>query len=226
MRVPVDAKKVLQKTCCSLVALCASLASAHGQMYDITPSVGVRLGGTVDLEQSSGPNFQAHFPDSLSYGVAGGVRFNGDDCEGCNLIEFRWMRQDTHLFVKQDPLAPTPYSTASFRPPVTLNHYLGDFTHEWTVPDAPFIKPFITGTLGAVHFSTPASGATRFAFGIGAGFEVFPARHWGFRLHAEYLPIVMHAELQTLVCTTGCIVILNGGVMNQFNVSIGPTFRF
>jgi hypothetical protein len=42
----------------------------------------------------------------------------------------------------------------------------------------------------------------------------------------EYLPIVMHTEVQTLVCAGGCVVILNGGVMNQFQLSIGPAFRF
>ena len=74
--------------------------------------------------------------------------------------------------------------------------------------------------------SAPASSATRFAFGIGTGVKVFPAKHWGFRLSVEYLPIVMHAELQRLVCIGGCVVVLNGGVMNQFVLSFGPGFRF
>jgi hypothetical protein len=36
----------------------------------------------------------------------------------------------------------------------------------------------------------------------------------------------MHAEVQRLICAGGCIVGLGGGLMNQFEVSIGPTFRF
>jgi len=40
------------------------------------------------------------------------------------------------------------------------------------------------------------------------------------------LPVVMHAELQRLVCIDGCVVVLNGGVMNQFVLSLGPGFRF
>ena len=51
-------------------------------------------------------------------------------------------------------------------------------------------------------------------------------RNWGFRLEVEYLPMVMHADLQPVVCTVGCVVVLGGGVMNQFQVTVGPTFRF
>jgi hypothetical protein len=74
--------------------------------------------------------------------------------------------------------------------------------------------------------STPASSATRFAFGLGTGFKVFPKPHWGFRFQVEYLPIVMHAEAQSVVCFSGCVVALSGGLMNQFQVSFGPAFRF
>jgi hypothetical protein len=77
-----------------------------------------------------------------------------------------------------------------------------------------------------VRMGAPASSATRFVFGLGAGIKVFPSPRWGFRIDVQYLPIVLHAELQTLVCTTGCIVALNGGITNQFLVSIGPVFRF
>jgi hypothetical protein len=74
--------------------------------------------------------------------------------------------------------------------------------------------------------STPAESSTRFEFGIGGGVKVFPRPRWGIRLQVEYLPIVMHAEVQRVVCAGGCIVMLNGGVMNQFVANIGPIFRF
>jgi hypothetical protein len=63
-------------------------------------------------------------------------------------------------------------------------------------------------------------------FGVGTGVKIFPARTWKFRLGVEYMPIVMHTELQKLVCISGCIVVLNGGIMNQFQVTFGPSFRF
>ena len=202
-----------------------SLVPVYGQSYEITPLVGARFGGTMELEQTGAPNVNAHIADSVSFGVAGGYRFDTVDPEGHDLIEFRWMRQNSHLSVKQDPLSVNPLATP-FRQSISLDHFLADFTHEFIVREAPRIQPFLTGTLGASLLSAPASSGTRFAFGIGAGVKIFPTVRWGLRLKAEYLPTLMHTELQTLVCAGGCIVVLNGGVMNQFEVSIGPSFRF
>ena len=220
------ARSVAGKSCYLFLALFVSLTSANGQKYEITPLIGGAFGGTMKLEQALTPNVDAHVADSFTFGVAGGFRFEGDEGEGHDAIEFRWMRQNTHLFFKQDPLVPTPSVASSFRPGISLDHFLGDFTHEFTMQDAPHIQPFLTLSVGAALMSAPASSATRFAFGIGTGVKVFPARHWGFRFNVEYLPIVMHAELQRLVCVAGCVVVLNGGIMNQFLLSVGPAFRF
>jgi len=210
--------------CLGTVALCAGLMAAHAQTYEITPLVGGSFYGTLHLEQLDTPNFYAQLANSITYGLAGGYRFGGEDGEGHDEIEFRWMGQNSHVSLPQNPLFPSSY--ASFRPSITINSFLGDFTHEFDLKEAPKIEPFVTGSLGAALLSGPASSATRFTFGIGAGVKIFPAVRWGFRLWAEYQPIVMHTELQSLVCAGGCVVILNGGVMNQFQVSIGPAFRF
>jgi hypothetical protein len=213
-------------TACALLIVCfMSLVPAYAQSYEITPLVGARFGGTMELEQAGVPNVNAHIADSVSFGVAGGYRFDTFDPDGHDLIEFRWMRQNSHLSVDQNPLSVNPQATP-FRESISLDHFLVDFTHEFIVREYPHIQPFLTGTVGASVLSAPASTGARFAFGIGAGVKIFPTARWGFRLKAEYLPTLMHAELQTLVCTTGCIVVLNGGVMNQFEVSIGPSFRF
>ena len=222
---PSSARAVRRRWCLSIVFI-VNLSAAHGQRYDITPLFGARYGGTLKLEQQATPNFEAHLADSVTYGVAGGFRFDDDDCEGCNLFEFRWMRQKTHLALKQDPLVPTPLTVSAFRPAVTLDHFLGDLTHEWNIQGASAVKPFALITLGAARMSTPAASTTRFVFGFGTGLKVFPKRNWGFRFQVEYLPMVMHAELQQVVCTGGCVVVVGGGVMNQFEVTIGPTFRF
>lgn len=207
-------------------AFLLSAASALGQKYEITPLIGGAFGGTIKLEQASTRNTEAHVSDGLTFGLAGGFRFAGEDGEGYNAIEFRWMRQNTNLFFKHDPLVPTPLIADPFRPDIALDHFLGDFTHEFTIKDAPKIYPYLTVSLGAARMSTPASSATRFAFGLGTGINVFPEKRWGFRVNMEYLPIVMHAELQRLVCISGCIVVLNGGIMNQFVLTLGPAFRF
>jgi hypothetical protein len=214
-------------SCYPFILFLLSAISLHSEKYEIMPLVGGTFGGTIKLEQALLPNVEAHVADSFTFGIAGGIRLSGDDeDDGYNAIEFRWIRQNTHLFFKQDPLVATPVVVGSFHPSVSFDHFLGDFTHEWTIRDAPRIHPFLTETAGAVRMSAPASSATRFVFGVGTGVKVFPANHWGFMLKVEYLPIVMHTELQRLVCAGGCIVMLNGGIMNQFLVSFGPAFKF
>lgn len=217
-------------------ARCARLSSAlllvlcaHGQRFEITPLIGGMFGGTVHLEQVDVPRFEAHLGDRLSYGIAGGVRFGEDDCDNCQIIEFRWLRQATHLSLDQNPFLPDPGYVSAFNPRVTVNNFLGDFTHEFVLKDKEWRKvaPFITVTLGAARISAPESSATRFVFGFATGLKVFPKPHWGFRLQVEYLPIVMEANLQRLVCINGgCIVALNGSVLNQLQLSAGPAFRF
>jgi hypothetical protein len=207
------------------VILFLTSAPAQAQRYDITPLVGGIFGGTVKLEQAGVPNFHANVENSVSYGLAGGIRFDADDCPHCNLVEFRWLRQKTHIGLDQDPLAPVP-QVAPFRPGLTLDHFLGDFTREWNIDESTMVKPFLIASLGAARFSTPVASTARFVFGIGTGIKVFPGKHWGFRFQAEYLPIVMHADVQRVVCAGGCVVALGGGLLNQFALSVGPTFRF
>ncbi len=225
----------LGSTAQRLVALAVVLAGvlpARGQSFDASAFIGGRFGGVFNIEETGVPNFRANLGDSLTFGAGGGFRFDQEDCVGCGLIEFRWMRQDTHLTVKQDPLAPPMVNplgatATAFRAPVTLDHFLGDFTREWPMEGAKSVRPFLTGTLGAVHISAPAAGATRFVFGLGGGFKVFPTHHWGLKFQAEYLPIVLHGALEPIVCTAGtCAVALTGGIANQFTVSLGPVFRF
>jgi hypothetical protein len=219
----------LVRQCCRLlVTFLVSIALAHGQKYDVTALVGGTFAGTVQLEQLGVPNFPARVEDSISYGVSGGFRFDSElnNCRACDLIEFRWLRQDTHLELKQNPLVPAPATAPYFHPAVTLDHFLGDFTHEMTIDESSIVKPFVTASLGAVLVTTPEASAARFVFGIGTGFKVFPRRRWGIRFQVEYLPIVMHTEFQRVICTTGCVFLLNGGITNQFVLSVGPTFRF
>ena len=137
------------------IALVVSLSAASGQRSDITPLVGARYGGSLKLEQQGTPNFEAHLADGISYGIAGGFRFGDEGCEGCNLFEFRWIRQGTHLGLKQDPLVPTPLTVTAFRPALTLNRFLGDLTHEFDIEGAPAFKPFALMSLGAAAFQLP-----------------------------------------------------------------------
>jgi hypothetical protein len=211
--------------------LLVGVVAAHGQRFEVTPLVGGMIGGTWRLEQQGVRNFDAHLGDRLSFGIATGIRFDGEDeegriCEYCNSIEFRWVRQNTHLSLKRDPVVPTPVAAPYFHPDLTLDHFLVDFTHEWKIQESKKVNPYLTASLGAARTATPEGSTVRFVFGLGTGVKVFPSRRWGVRFQAEYLPIVMWAELQRVVCTVGCVVALDGGLMNQFQFSVGPIFRF
>lgn len=210
--------------CGILAALFLGVTSVRGQDFEVGPMFGERIGGSFNLEQEAVPNFQANLADSFSWGLAGGVRFDDDGCIDCSNVQFRWLRQNTHLGLSQNLLMPS--TTSSFRPNVTLDYFLGDLTHEFPLEESQAIRPLLTLTLGAMNMSAPASSATRFVFGIGTGVKVFPNPRWGFRLEVEYLAVVLQSP-QRLVCgSSSCIVVLNGGITNQFQISIGPAFRF
>jgi hypothetical protein len=213
----------------AILALLLSCLPAHAQSWEITPLVGGMFGGSVNLEQLGVPNFKAHVQERWSYGIAGGYRFDSDDCKRCDTVQFRWLRQDTHLLIQQDPLVVTPLTATPFHPHVTFDHFLVDFTHEWRLKEGgakSMLRPFLTATLGAARMGAPAASAAKFVFGFSTGVNVLPKPHFGIHFAVEWLPIVMEGELQRVVCAGGCIVMLDGGLINQFNISVGPIFRF
>ncbi len=224
----VRARTRIGKYCWLLVAVLTLVLPVRGQHFDITPLIGLRTGGSIDIQDENQlQQARARLGDSATFGVAAGIRFFSEDgCEDCSVVEFRWMRQNTNLgFSGTNTPVPTPLA-AFGQAPVSLDHYLADFTYEWDIPEAKAVRPFVLGSLGAARLSAPASGSTKFAFGLGAGVKIFPQRHWGIRLQVEYLPLVMHAEVQRIVCAGGCVVALGGGLLNQFEFTLGPVFRF
>lgn len=203
-----------------LSALIVAVA-ASGQMVEIAPFAGGTFGGSIKLQQEDQTDRNiANFSNSAGFGVAGGIRYDADECTNCNVIAFRWMWQNTHLVYKDIP------NSNVIRIPLTMNYFMGDFTREFPISDThDRVRPFVTASLGAVHMSAPAQDSTKFVFGIGGGLTVFPKPRWGFRFQAEYLPIVMHGDVQ-LVCVGTCVIALDGGLINQVVLSGGPVFRF
>ncbi len=219
--------------CWLLMAFFADMALAQDTRFEVTPLIGARAGGSVELQPEGQPvQARASVGDGAIYGIAAGFRLAEDECDDCSVIEFRWMRQNTHVGFAASTTSttpiPTPFAASFGQVGVSLDHYLMDFTHEWILPDAKTVRPFIMGTLGASRLGTGLSSNTRFTFGLGAGVKVFPTRHFGIRIHAEYLPTVMHSESQRFVCVTGaaCVVAVSGGLLNQFEFAAGPVFKF
>jgi hypothetical protein len=212
-------------TCLTLTALFALPTAARAQYVEIqgvevTPFVGARFGGTFDVQTEQHVLSEVSLKDASSYGLSAGVRF--DDF---SLIEFRWTRSTSSLQVA----APSPAVIISSGD-ITLNQFHADFTREFVIPEVKGLRSFLTGSVGATHIGSTSDGFTRFSFGLGAGLKQFVGSRLAIRAEAHWLPILVDPEVSTFACGTGpvggCLVVLNGRLTQQFEVSIGPVVRF
>ena len=190
------------------------------QGVEVTPFVGARFGGTFDVQTEQHVLGEVALEDASSYGFSAGVRF--DDF---SLIEFRWTRSTSSLQVA----APSPAVIVSSGD-VTLNQFHADFTREFVIPEVKGLRSFLTGSVGATHIGSSSDGFTRFSFGLGAGLKQFVGSRFAIRAEAHWLPILVDPEVSTFACGTGpvggCLVVLNGRLTQQFEVSVGPVVRF
>ncbi len=207
------------------LAILFTATPAHAQSFEIqgfevTPLIGGRFGGTFDVQPEGAVETRASLGNSVSYGVAAGVRF--DDF---SVIEFHWarassaLRFDTGLNV--NPVAAQPVVD------VTLNQFHGDFTREFPLDEVTKVRPFLMASVGATHLGSSSNGFTRFSFGIGTGLKMSLGSKLGLRVQAQWLPIWVEPEVSGFACGFGgCIAVLSGRLTQQFEVSAGPIFRF
>lgn len=193
------------------------LVSLAQERFDVTPLFGysssVSFPLTVTGEASSG---KAHIASGETFGAAVGFRYQGDQ-----VIEFRYLRQSSTLSL-DGLLAPAaPFSSRAI-----LEHYMGDFTHEFVLPDSSKVRPFVTASVGMARIAVAAQSYNRFAFAVGGGVKWFPLPHVGFRLQAEWLPIWASPEVKGFICGGGCVVAFGGQLASQGQVSLGPIFSF
>jgi len=184
--------------------------------FDFTPFVGYRSSVTFPIEPHvQGTNPGVAVDASASYGAALGWRIHEDD-----VVEVRWARQDSHAH-SNDPNVTLP------RQHVTLDQFHGDFSHEYTIEDwRPWAKPFVMLSVGATHVASSTDiNFTRFSFGIGGGMRFYASRHLGFKVQAEWLPILVDPQV-AFVCGAGCIVHVGGTLSSQGEIFVGPMVRF
>jgi len=134
--------------CLTLQALLSLATPARAQYvqidsFEVTPFVGVRFGGTFDVQAEPQTQTQATWQDASSYGLSAGVRF--DDF---SLIEFRWTRSTSTLRFD----APLELLGSSLGD-VTLNQFHADFTREFVIPEVKGLRSFLTGSVGATHLA-------------------------------------------------------------------------
>ena len=184
--------------------------------FDFTPFIGYRTSVSFPIEPHvSGTNPRVVVDASPSYGAAFGVRLQED-----GLVEIRWARQDSYAH-SQDVSLLIP------RQHVILDQFHGDFSREYVVDEwRPWARPFVLLSVGATHISASTdSNFTRFSFGIGGGVRFYPSRHIGFKIQAEWLPVLVDPQV-AFVCGAGCIAHVGGSVSSQGEVFVGPILRF
>jgi len=198
---------------------------AHAQTVELqgvefAPFIGTRFGGTFDVQTDQQVQSKALLQDGSSYGFSAGVRF--DDF---SLIEFRWTRSMSGLSL-DGPLAPLGPAIGD----VTLNQFHADFTREFPLSQVKGLRAFLTGSVGATHMSAMNDGFTRFSFGLGTGLKQFLTSRLAIRAEAHWLPILIAPEVGGFACGAigpgGCLLVLDGRRVEQFELSVGPTIRF
>jgi hypothetical protein len=60
---------------------------------------------------------------------------------------------------------------------------------------------------------------------MGGGIKVFPSRQVGFKVQAQWLPIVFNPET-TAICSGNCVIRFGGKLGSQAELTAGPVFRF
>jgi len=212
-------------SCLTLVAIVGSAAPARAQYveiqgFEVAPFIGVRFGGTFEMQPDGFLPTEATLKDATSSGLSGGVRF--DDF---SLIEFRWTQARTSL-----QFGPPLRFLGEELGAVNMNQFHATFTREFPIHEVKGLRSFLTGSVGATHMTTVNDGFTRFSFGLGAGLKQFLGSKFAIRAEAHWLPILIEPEVGSFGCGTinvgGCFVVLNGKLTQQFEMSIGPVVSF
>jgi hypothetical protein len=200
-----------------LTAAPACAQSLAIQTFEVTPFIGGRFGGTFEIQPDGAAEVRASLQDAASYGVSAGVRF--DDL---SMIEFSWTRVKSGLRFETEinPLT-APLGD------VTLNQFHGDFTREFVLEEMRGLRPFLMGSVGATHLETASDSFTRFSFGLGTGLKILLNSKLAVRIQAQWIPIWVDPEVRGFACGGGgCIAVLSGKLTQQFEVNLGPVFRF
>ena len=187
--------------------------------FDFTSFAGYRSTMTFPVEPHvTGMNPRVVLEASPNFGFSFGVRLLPNREE--DLVEARWTRQDSYLHTEEiTPAIPLQR--------VLLNQFHGDFSHEGLIEDWPnWIKPFVLASVGATHLSSSSAiSFTRFSFGLGGGIRFYPSRHLGFKLQAEWLPVLASPQV-AFVCGAGCVIHVGGNAASQGEAFVGTFLRF
>ena len=187
------------------------IPNTHAQRFEITPFLGGRFGGTVDLTQQNNPNADfMKIKSSPNYGVMADVSFTRHW-----QAEFMWSRQPTSLSV-HNPSDGT-YSNLS---PVNLDTYLFGLTYQFRQPETK-LRPYVVLGVGFPHYGVPGiNGKHPPAGSFGGGVKYYFTRNFGLRLEARFVSVDTTFK-ETDLCSYGMYYFPEPCSINNFQSGPG-----
>jgi len=204
-----------------VLSLLSAVSLLWGQGgFELTPMVGYRFGGNIDLKDPVlNPNVRKlEIESNSTYGVAlnHGVHDNVQ-------VEFQWSRQDTHVNGVSRPNNTTTRLFGAYLDQYHFNFLL----HPADTGSHP--HPFFVAGLGFTNFVPRArlSDKTQFSFELGGGLKYFFVPRVGLRLEAKWTPTHVKSN-EEWFCNgfNQCFSVSDPIYAQQGEVSTGIIFRF
>ena len=195
--------------------LAAVPAAAQEQIFELTPFVGYRFGGTFDFESASGAY---ELDDDASFGLIFNARHTG---------KTQW-----EVFYSQQRTQATLNSATPVAASVDTDVHILQIGGTYVATGEAY-QPFLSLTLGGTHIRTDINGSqsdTFFSGSLGVGMKFAPSSRIGVRLEARANATLMDANTD-LFCRTGpdinvCAIRIDGNLLTQFEAFAGLVFRF
>jgi hypothetical protein len=183
--------------------------------FEVTPFVGYRIGGTFD---DSASDAQIDFDESASFGLALNMR-----AEPHTQYELTFSHQGTEFNLNSVNVMTTDLD-------VTIDYLQIGGTYMW---DDDLARPFVVATMGLAHIDPDDSAfdsGTYFAFSIGGGLKFWSRKRFGLRLEGRFYGTVIDSDT-SVFCSSGpggsnCLIQTDAGIVWQFEIMAGPTWRF
>jgi len=180
--------------------------------FEVTPFAGYRVGGTFEDETTGA---ELDLDDNGSFGLILNMQ------EAANTEwELGYSHQSTEVDVGD--------SGETIDMDVDYLQIGGTY-----LGDGELARPFLVATVGLAHLDPRASefsSDTFFAFSIGGGWKMRPARRLGLRVEGRFYGTVIDSD-SDIFCTSGpegsnCLIRTKGEVLWQWEMMLGAIFRF